>query len=819
MIIKKLILNNYKRFALSSINKLEYTPDKTLQIILATNGAGKSSLVRECTPLPADTKLNYGEDGYKYIEIEHNNKLYKLSSGLDGKNSHSFVVDDIELNNVGLKKIQLQLVKEHFKITPHIHEILLGANNFTSMSAVDRKKWLTEISNIDYSYAISVYNKIKSRHRDITGAIKITQTKLLQIDDKILTDTERDKSITDIKYINLLIDNLLSSKREVDYNKKYNTIEEIDKLTTHIRSSISQLNTYSQYKNINVDDMLSNIKIDISKYEHSISIINNKLNTISTIEKTDITDEQYKEALHQLEVVNKEIEELLYINKINVNVDNIEVLYNMYTSTHMEFLDLLNNLSEYSDIVYNKDEHAKLSQELDKLYDVRKSINRTKDVVTANITTLEKHKHDDAISCGKCGHSWVLLYNPIEHTQAIKQLNETDEKLANIEKVIQDKNDLLTRYNNIANIISLIKRLASSNQELSTIYGYILNTSNIQADISIIMSNSNEVIITLEKLTKYPMLKSKRTDIENRISIFKSNNELKRKIEQDNRVQLEQELSSSMLAKHNLTDEYNRVSVYRDNLNKLQHNYGALKNVLYDVTKERDYMIYRLSNDTINNLVRELRLILSNIEKRLNDSQTVEKHIASVRKELDEYIITEKVLSKMVKELSPTEGLIAKSINSFLNVFVDEMNKIINSVWSYSIQLLPCSVSDDSDLDYKFAVKIDNDNVIKDISDGSSSMKEIIDLAFKIVFMKYLGITDSPLILDEFGITMDPVHRVNAFNTIDGVLANNFKQIFIISHFESMYGALTNKADINILNSNNLNIDKDLKYNACMVIS
>lgn len=819
MIIKKLILNNYKRFALSNINKLEYTPEKTLQIILATNGAGKSSLVRECTPLPADTKLNYGEDGYKYIEIEHHNKLYKLSSGLDGKNTHSFIVDGVELNAVGLKKIQLQLVKEHFKITPQIHEILLGSNNLTSMSAADRKKWLTEISNIDYSYAISVYNKIKSRHRDISGAIKITQTKLLQIDDKILTQIERDKSVNDIKYINLLIDHLLTSKREVDYNKRYNTIEEINKLTTHIRSSITRLNEFNKYKNINVDETLSNIKIDISKHEHAIAIINNKLNTISTIEKTDITDEQYKEAVYQLDIINKEIEELLYINKINVNVDNIEVLYNMYTSTHMEFLDLLNSLSEYSDIVYTKDDHANLSQELDKLYDVRKSMNRNKDVISANITTLEKHKHDDAISCSKCGHSWVLLYNPIEHTEAIKQLNAVEEKLANIEKVIQNKNDLLNRYNNITNIISAIKRLATSNQELSTIYSYILSTNNIQADISIVMSNSNDVIITLEKLTKYPILKSKRTDIENRISIFKSNNELKRKIEQDNRVQLEQELSNNILAKHKLTDEYGRVSIYRDNLSKLQNNYNSLKNVLYDVTKERDYMIYRLSNDTINNLVRELRLILSNVEKKLNDSETVEKHIAIVRKELDEYIVTEKVLSKMVKELSPTEGLIAKSINSFLNVFVDEMNKIINSVWSYSIQLLPCSVSEDSDLDYKFPVKIDNDNVIKDISDGSSSMKEIIDLAFKIVFMKYLGITDSPLILDEFGITMDPVHRVNAFNVIDGVLANNFKQIFIISHFESMYGALTNKADINILNSDNLNIDKNLMYNECMVVS
>ena len=71
-------------------------------------------------------------------------------------------------------------------------------------------------------------------------------------------------------------------------------------------------------------------------------------------------------------------------------------------------------------------------------------------------------------------------------------------------------------------------------------------------------------------------------------------------------------------------------------------------------------------------------------------------------------------------------------------------------------------------------------------------MQEIVDLAYKIVFMKYMGLSDSPLILDEFGRTMDATHRDTAYNIIDRVFSSNFNQIFLVSHFESMYGRFVN---------------------------
>ena len=77
MKINKLILSKYKRFFLTNIDYLEYTPYNNIQVIIGPNGVGKSQLLKELSPLPADINKNYNSNGYKYIELEHNNYIYK----------------------------------------------------------------------------------------------------------------------------------------------------------------------------------------------------------------------------------------------------------------------------------------------------------------------------------------------------------------------------------------------------------------------------------------------------------------------------------------------------------------------------------------------------------------------------------------------------------------------------------------------------------------------------------------------------------------------------------------------------------------------
>jgi len=107
---------------------------------------------------------------------------------------------------------------------------------------------------------------------------------------------------------------------------------------------------------------------------------------------------------------------------------------------------------------------------------------------------------------------------------------------------------------------------------------------------------------------------------------------------------------------------------------------------------------------------------------------------------------------------------------------------------------------------------MNNTDTINDVSEGSTGLKEVLDLAFRIIFMKYLGLNDFPLYLDEYAVNADTGNRIKAYTAIETILGPNFSQVFLISHFESMFGRFSN-ADISVLSKENLLIDDDLTYN------
>ena len=232
----------------------------------------------------------------------------------------------------------------------------------------------------------------------------------------------------------------------------------------------------------------------------------------------------------------------------------------------------------------------------------------------------------------------------------------------------------------------------------------------------------------------------------------------------------------------------NRINVARTKLRSLLRTYK----------KTFNNSIEQIRNNHIKILVNELKSMMVELEHKISLNDQYISKVDSDNKSIQELIDRENVLKIMIKELSPTEGLIAKSINSFLNKFIKDMNNVINTIWQYDIEILPCVVSDDNDLDYKFPVRVNGDEVMEDVSKLSSSMVEIVDLAFRLVYIKYSKLTDVPLILDEFAKTFDKIHRVKAYDVIENIFTQNFKQIFIVSHFESMYGRFVN-SEITIL--------------------
>lgn len=212
-----------------------------------------------------------------------------------------------------------------------------------------------------------------------------------------------------------------------------------------------------------------------------------------------------------------------------------------------------------------------------------------------------------------------------------------------------------------------------------------------------------------------------------------------------------------------------------------------------------------LRKEAIDKVFFEVQRQLSEKEKTLSGFNNKDKIIEDIEKQIEILELDQISFKELVDILSPTSGLIAKGLTGFIKQFILNVNNILEKIWSYKLEILPCEIDEENgtDLDYKFKVLV-GDNVIEDVSKGSSAMKEVIDLAFKLVSMKYLGLESHPVYLDEFAKTLDYEHRKTAHNTIVDLITNaNFSQLFIINHYNDLYAGLTN-SEVLVLHSANI---------------
>ena len=389
MKVLKLILYKYKRLSLNQIEKLTYIPKNNIQFIIGKNASGKSSLLRQLSPLPPDLKKDFLENGYKYIEIEHNNNKYILSSGYI-PNKHSFKVNDQELNPGGTKRVQQDLVLQHFKITEDIMSVLYNDNRLTNMGPSERKKWFSLLSTVDYTYSLSVYNKLKTRYRDIIGGIKLLQNQILQDEANLLKEDKINKYIKDKEYISKFIDHLISL---YDHNTTPNVIE--DDVLNKLCDNISKLNN-ELIPNYTMDKLIE----EKNKYNIKEKEIESKISSIvKQIDKAE--KDMFLEDIEKI----KELENKLSILKpklvIDLDINSLNSVISTYTDIIPGFISKLLELDQYTDFKsISKNDLVVMKNNLDGISRGKNSLETRIKYIEQDITKL---KQDVDTTCPKCG--------------------------------------------------------------------------------------------------------------------------------------------------------------------------------------------------------------------------------------------------------------------------------------------------------------------------------------------------------------------------------------------------------------------------------
>ena len=831
MKITKLTLKKHKFFALRNIKQLVFEPNSVFQWVLGTNGSGKSTLLREFSPLAA-VKNHYYEGGMKIVEGTDKNLSYRLTCDFSGsKNIYSFIEIspegvETELNPGHTATVYNNLVWQKFRIDKEIHEIRTGRRRFTACQPMDRKAWISRISDADYTYALGYFKKLLSHYRDVLGSIKTDQNRLLEATTKAVTKEEETQHRELLKHLREEIDNLNDIRPNPSMGQRV-VLEE----TFRIKTSL--LNTTKDFRNFlrsNRDIFpLGNLEqneVDLRGYEIEHSKNSDRVQvlfdrsreitrTLSGRSKTiSLDDQNLDERIRTItESHTLIVDSMAFPLDLMLEPHSVKEAIFSYDKWNTALDSIVREMLADPSGVYETTDH-------DGIFDKHQEL-----ITKTNLVELKINKLDDDIqsqlecskeehlTCPSCKHQWHPNFSKLvledlqdKRTKAVtlleelkKSKDEVYEKLCFQRKYyaglkmfnnLEEESPLFRAFYSVVKIEETHKKNPEKLSSLSVQFRHELNTYVKlleQRDLLREFQNeklnrTNEQTETIKRLELE--LKQNTEEIsrlyDSSDDIFKKLQYLKRKIALQKKAKEVQAFAKKS----------------KEDLEKLvnTHSEHEARAFIGDMILERNHKLISL-------------------EKALREVDLQNHQVATLERQIDEAKEYAKVLRIAVDELSPKEGLIAYGLTGFINHFLKIVNNLIAKFWSYPLELLPFVPNEDGiDLDYKFRIRI-NDEVAEDISLCSEGQKEIIDLAIMITSLVLEHLDHDCLILDEFGSKLDPAHRMASYRAIEELLSNsNFTRVLMVSHFDESFNTNV-QADVSVICDANLELPSNLAYN------
>lgn len=808
MLIKRIILNGFKPFLVPGIENFDYEIKEYMQIVLGTNGCGKSKLFSRLTPMPPDPKL-FKPNGLEKKYIEHDNVNYILSMVMDekGKARHSFYneTDDTELNDGGTVTVQKELASTVFGYSDKIHDILTGKIKFTGLTNAARKEFLFQASEIDLSYAVKVFDAAYRDLRDTMGAYKHIHSRVEDLKLKILSDNERDSLANQIVSIGHSIDKTKAFIASKDYDTD---TADLSALGTEVNSILSEMKNVTDelYK----DDMYS-------LHAHS------KANTIAQTRHAAACGKKSKlqsdaKAIFNITSVIDSLPDEDKQGNVDVRIGFLKQELSEMKSTINK--DYLNKGLDANEIRLLRGTLNKLKHDLDLPFELmpRGELSYTSGVIqsymrsTADIkaeltqkTTLHRelmYIAENNVECGKCGH--VHVHDERATSDNIKRLeNEITElrvKVDEHEKNIESGNiaklkEEFSKTDTIGREIFMHVDVAGASSELIE-----LLFKDIKSPVYYIAKNIDYLIALLgsayETLVKVPEM----TSLEDKISVLEEYVSFKnmgieeqhRKIEDDifNVTEEIEKLQKVMAYTERSMMLMEKVSDNNDKIIELE--------LLYDkaIKSQIDNSLLSEASKTLT----ELTMKQSALGNTLFNAKHVHGVLEESKEELFKLDEDRKALKDLVDALSPTTGIIGNALRELLESFTEDVNEYIGMIWGYDMEVLPYSNKDK--LDFRIPLKVMGETM-KDISEGSLGQMDVVNFAITLCLMDYLKLDDHPAFMDEVGSTFDPVHSENLITfTNQLVTTRKVSQLFMISHHIAQYGGHVN-ADYVVLDAGN----------------
>lgn len=824
MAILEFECHGYDRMALRKIQTVTMKPKSKLQMILGTNGAGKTALMKELSPL-LSKHSDYSSEGYKRIVVSKGDDIYECMCDFRGvKHAYTIIKNGETLCSGHSSTVYQNLILQELNLTPEIHDIRIGSKRFTTMDVAARRAWFTKLCPENYNYAIGYFKRLSEATRDISGTIKRIHDKIMKERAKLIDEEEEKRirseivSLTETKNSMLQhwrpmeesVDQSLGKVQEID-DELTNLVHEFEKtlkVFCNARGYKSQQDIWNDIADAQAKLMATRGKID----ELCEQIENNRI----LLEKARVSmDKDLQTITKELADTSRELMAVKLTMKSDDWVDSAEQALSAYDNIFGELRPLLDELVEDPTMIYTPEYHAVKATEYQRLLETNNSAIDSLRALTRDMDVLNHRKEQNHTQCPKCNHVWSRGYSEDESNliQAkIKDLSELVEANQARLSEIQAHLDISSQQNKILDHITVIAR---SNPVLAPMWRDLNVDRLMRRDPKAAVMKLAEIRQQIELTVEFLRIKEVRNELEIKkaaavetsgvdcATLLSTNETLEAKLHY---------LYNDQRFYTSLVDGLKAAQIAMDFQERFTPTADALMMKRAELISKAEVANHHMA---VNSIMMNLDSEITQRERMLSQIDAQHALIKSLEEEVEACKAKEGLMKKAMEALSPSGGLIAQGLTGFINHFIAQMNAIIEKVWLYPLVVKPVKVSEDTgvDLDYKFAYSVDGRDAGKDISEGSGAQKEIFDLAFMLVSMVHLGLDDTEIFLDEFSIKMDYAHRKEAMRMVmDLINSSNFSQIFMISHYESSYGTLSD-ADITVLCPENIQLPADLKYN------
>lgn len=818
MYIDYLKLFRYKRLMLSNIQNFEWTPKSNLAVILGANGSGKSSIMEDgLTPLPP-RHTNFVKGGIKEFHCTDKSSKYKLKSVYEsGTGWHSFIKDDEELNSGHTFKIQEELVYSHFGINREIHEIAIGKIKFSGLSTAKRRELLTRMSPVDLNYAFSVFHNLRQEHRSQKGVMDLLTKRLINENH----DTPSENTLTLLKEQSVKhtarLNQLFSERTQVDHSQYHNVTQPENEFKDIVRRAETVLKThvvipdyikvkdstdYAEFNNL--------VKSEQSKVTGLIGRLTTELEKLKVMDSGDINSlEAELEALNAELVQSKLQQSKLYTSvnsykgkfplvRFNVSSESIK---NIVESAYRQWHDLLVTFPVNENGYYSR---SKATESQTTLKLKTEALEGHSSRYTNVMNRLRSIKDCTTLECPKCEHKFKPGITREEYDALVVEAKALPDIIAQLETEIAKIQEYLEQFREYYTYVNRFSNLTREFVMLQPLWDYCSGESVMfvrpteYLGEAIDWYSSTSQYIELELLTEHIGSLEKRIRAITEIDHDAVNYVKQRTLE------LSTELEGLYVESKELSLKTEALTLIRrrivNNIDTILTIETDLANWVTKCTEYRDWLLSKAYDAEI----KELQLQLAESTRTLNLLEQQTTTIRTLENEVVNATETHKDLAVLIKAMAPTGGLLGKYLLTFMQGVTSLVNAYISEVWTYSLEVLAAKVEKD-ELDYNFPINVGDGAVVtKDISEGSESQVDMINFAFKLTILKFLGVEGLPLYLDEFGRTFDEQHKDNLVPFVTNLIDNGlFQQVFYISHFASTHGAF-NLAEFVVIESTNI---------------